>query len=347
MPSADVEQRAAHARPRIAITHGDPNGIGPEVVIKALEDERLLHYVEPILVGSAYVMRRYLHQFQTRGVSIQSVTHPSNSVREGTVKMIDVLGKSRIRVTTGAPTKDSGELSVSAIKVSADLAVQGAVDAVVTGPISKHATNLAGFGFPGHTEYFAERTGARESMMVMVSDVLCVGLVTVHVSLASVSEHITQSSVSQGITQLNQFLVDDVGMPRPKIAVLGLNPHAGDHGLLGTEDDGAVLPAIKECCRNGLLAFGPFPADGFFGSGDYRQYDAVLAMYHDQGLIPFKLLSFGGGVNVTAGLPIVRTSPDHGTAYAIAGRGEASARSLRKAIFVALDIVRRRQGGLV
>ncbi len=334
-----TSDRKPRYRPCLAITHGDPNGIGPEVVLKALADRRVRQFMDPVLVGSAHVWRRYANQLQLASLKLEVIAEPGVGLGEGLMGIIDILPRKKAKLALGQGTREGGRLSMEAVRVAADLAKEGAVDAIVTAPISKRAISLAGYKFPGHTEYLAARTGSDRAMMILVSDVLRVGLVTHHVPLGQVSALVTAGAVKRHIVRLSQSLQEDFGISRPKVAVLGLNPHAGDGGVLGREEIEQITPAIKAACKEEWLAFGPFPADGFFGAGRYRQYDAVLAMYHDQGLTPFKALAFGVGVNFTAGLPIIRTSVDHGTAFDIAGQGIASPKSMLHAIWLAVDIV--------
>ncbi len=336
-----AEERVQVYRPRVAITHGDPNGIGPEIVLKALEDRRVRRYFEPVLIGSAHVFRHFAHQYGLTTLKLRVAQDLLAPLREGQTRVIDTLPGKKARLAVGQATRESGHLAMEAVRVATDLAVDRKVDAVVTAPISKHAIALANYEFPGHTEFLAHRTRTTTHLMMMVADTLRVGLTSIHVPLQRAAGLISADSVTQCIVRLGQSLKRDFGIPRPKIAVLGLNPHAGEGGVLGREEIEEITPAIRGCCSNGWLAFGPFPADGFFGAARYRHYDAVLAMYHDQGLVPFKTLAFEEGVNFTAGLPIVRTSPDHGTAFDIAGKGVASPRSLLKAILLAVDIVRQ------
>ena len=336
-----AEKRPQVYRPTVAITHGDPNGIGPEIVLKALADRRVVRYFEPVLVGSAHVFRYSAHQFGLTTLKLRATKDMSTPLREGQTRVIDTLPGKKARLVVGQATPESGQLAMEAVRVAVDLAVDRKVDAVVTAPISKHAIALANYEYPGHTEYLAHRTRTTAHLMMMVADTLRVGLASIHVPLQRVATLVNADSVTQCIVRLGQSLKQDFGIPKPKIAVLGLNPHAGEGGVLGREEIEEIMPAIQRCCSKGWLAFGPFPADGFFGAANYRHYDAVLAMYHDQGLVPFKTLAFEEGVNFTAGLPIVRTSPDHGTAFDIAGKGIASPRSLLKAILLAVDIVRQ------
>ena len=327
-------------RPRVAITHGDPNGIGPEVTLKALSDERVFRQFEPVLVGSGNVLRRFANQYRLKRIG-QLIPHRQASKKS--IQLVDVLEGKKARLKIGRSTKEGGELAMEAVRVAVDLAMQNKVDAVVTAPISKHAIGLAGYEFPGHTEFLAERTGTESPLMMMVAGNLRVGLVTSHIPLGHVAEEITQDAVQSAIERLHRSLTSDFDISRPKIAVLGLNPHAGEGGVLGNEEEEEILPAIRESFKNKIMAFGPFPADGFFGIGSHRKFDAVLAMYHDQGLAPFKALAFEEGVNYTAGLPIVRTSPDHGTAFDIAGKNQASPQSMRQALYTAVDIARNRK----
>ncbi len=327
----------------MAITHGDPNGIGPEVALKALADQRVTRFFEPVLVGSAHVLRHNVHQLGLGALRLRIVKEPSAQVPAGHTRVIDTLPGRKARIAAGQTTPQAGALAMEAVGAAVDMAMEGTVDAVVTAPISKHAVAKAGYEYPGHTEFLAQRTRSKDHMMVMVAGGLRIGLATVHIPIHQVAAEITQGLISSSITRLGKSLVRDFGIGRPRIAVLGLNPHAGEGGVLGQEEEDAIMPAIQSSSPKDWMVFGPFPADGFFGAASYRKYDAVLAMYHDQGLIPFKTLAFEEGVNFTAGLPIVRTSPDHGTAFSIAGKGVASPRSLRQAALLAADIVRQRR----
>ncbi len=329
-------------RPRLAITLGDPNGIGPEVVIKCLIDSRLHKYMEPLVIGSAEVLREHAARLGYGDLSLRIVQDPDERVGEGEIPVLDVTGGEPFDVTFGAITEAGGRLAMQAVTRAVDLCMSGEADAMVTAPISKEAISKAGYREPGHTEFIARRTRSERHTMMMVADDLRVGLVTGHMSIWEVPKHVTREAILDKISIINESLLRDFGIPRPRIAVLGLNPHAGDGGVMGHEEEDYIIPAVEEACASGYLVFGPFAADGFFAVSAYRNYDAVLAMYHDQGLVPFKTLAFDTGVNYTAGLPIVRTSPDHGTAYDIAGAGKASPGSMRSAIYLALDIVRRR-----
>jgi len=345
--SSDRESSQAIAderrkRPRIAITLGDPNGIGPEVVLQCLMDSRLLKFMQPIVIGSAHVLQVHAKALRFRDVRVHVVRQVPDEVPEDGIVVLDIAHGEKPEVRFGEITEEGGRLAMRAVERATDLCMEELVDAMVTAPISKEAISLAGYKDPGHTEFIARRTGCSEFTMMMVAGDLRVGLVTGHMAIWDVPRAVTQDAILSKIRIISGSLVHDFGIVRPKIAVLGLNPHAGDGGIMGTEERETIIPAIQRACDEGHFVFGPYPADGFFAVGGYRAYDAVLAMYHDQGLIPFKTIAFDSGVNFTAGLPIVRTSPDHGTAYNIAGQGKASPGSMRSAIFLAIDVARRR-----
>ena len=330
--------------PRIAITLGDPNGVGPEVVLKSLTDARMRRYFQPLIVGSLAVVRQHAETLGWNALRIEAVDRPDADVGRDVLPVLDTVPGESPEVTWGQTTAEAGRLSMRAVELGTDLCRENRVDALVTAPISKEAISMAGYSVPGHTEFIAERTGTDAYTMMMVADSLRVGLVTGHMPIWDVPKGVTVASVLGRLRTIAGALRRDFGVERPKIAVLGLNPHAGDGGVLGREEIDCIIPAIRQACDEGILTFGPFPADGFFAIGAYRVYDAVLAMYHDQGLVPFKTITFEQGVNYTAGLPIVRTSPDHGTAFGIAGQGKASPGSMRSALFLAVDIARRRAG---
>ncbi len=323
------------SRLRIAISMGDPNGIGPEVLLSCLADAELNNRVEMIPVGSSDVLRTYAAMLQ-KGGSEGSYPFDLSGVR-----IEPVEASASFHVVPGKADPLAGKLSMESVARAITLCHTGAADAMVTCPISKEVIARAGYDFPGHTEFIAERTGGGEVLMMMVSGALRVGLVTSHLPLSRVAEAITEKAVAKTLRLMTSALKKDFGIVRPRIAILGLNPHAGDGGVLGSEEMGIIIPAISSC---GDIArwSGPLAADGFFGSGAWKNVDGVVAMYHDQGLAPFKALSFGKGVNVSAGLPIVRTSPDHGTGFDIAGVGKADSSSLKAAILLAADIAERR-----
>lgn len=341
--NVDPEEKLIRSRPRIAITMGDPNGVGPEVILKSLADARILRFMRPVIVGSEHAMRQHSERLGIGSGLLRRVETVSDEEwQNDDVLLMDVEETDGFEVRFGQIDAAAGKIAMASVARAVDLCMQGVVDAMVTAPISKEAISRAGYRDPGHTEFIASRTGADSHTMMMVSETLRVGLVTGHVAVWDVPKGVTREAILSKIDIIDASLQRDFGIVRPKIAVLGLNPHAGDGGIMGKEEVDSIIPAIREACDRGRLVFGPFPADGFFAIGGYRLYDAVLAMYHDQGLIPFKTLAFESGVNFTAGLPIVRTSPDHGTAFNIAGEGKASPASMRSAIYVAIDVARRR-----
>ncbi len=344
-PLRPKRPQSERVRPRLAISLGDPNGIGPEVALKALADSRIRSFFRPLLVGARSVVDTHAATIEWDGMELVTIgPHQIADERDDNViPVLDLGAGDEVPVEFGRLTRTGGTQSMQAVEVAVDLCREGLVDGMVTAPINKEAIWLGGYRTPGHTEFIAQRVGADQHLMMMVADELRVGLVTGHVPLADVPAGITQKSVLQRLRIIDEGLRTDFAVDRPRIAVLGLNPHAGDGGVLGREEIDHILPAIKGALDEGILAFGPFPCDGFFATGDYKHYDGVLAMYHDQGLAPFKALTFEGGVNCTIGLPIVRTSPDHGTAYAIAGQNKARPGSMRAALFLAAKIARRRK----
>jgi 4-hydroxythreonine-4-phosphate dehydrogenase len=346
------EDNAYLKRPRIAISAGDPNGIGPEVILKCLSDPRLLRMVTPVIVGSIGVLQEHLRRLDLKGIRLEpsrngrSVGKPDTGGGSGlvnTVPVLDIEGHSSFEVDYGIVSGTAGALAMKAVEVAVDLCLSREADAMVTAPISKEAIGLGGYSSPGHTDFIAGKCGGSIPTMMMIADRLRVGLVTAHVPLSIVPGMITGDAILEKLAVMSRTLNRDFGIGRPKIAVLGLNPHAGESGILGDEEEEIITPAIRRACEQGYLAAGPFPADGFFGTASYLNYDGVLAMYHDQGLVPFKALAFNAGVNYTAGLDIVRTSPDHGTAFDISGKGKANADSMRSAIYLAIDVARRRK----
>jgi len=324
---------------KIGITQGDTNGIGWEVISKALSHPSMIELFTPVVYGA-----KHIAEFYTRGLEGVEPLHfnicnSAAEARRGKINLVE-CGSKESRVDVGRATEESAKQAFDALeKASADL-VEGNLAAVVTAPISKEAMQKVGFGFTGHTDYFASKAEG-EPMMIMCSDILRVALQTVHIPVDKVSESLSAEKIISSLVALRQTLKQDFGVVEPRIAVLSLNPHAGDGGLLGSEENDIIRPAIQEAANQGVLAFGPLAADGLFAGGGYKKYDAILAMYHDQGLTPFKALS-PDGVNFTAGLNVVRTSPDHGTAFDIAGKDLADAQSMRSAIYEAIDIVRRR-----
>lgn len=325
---------------KIGVTCGDINGIGLEVVLKAVALSNAGAKYNIVIYGSAKVVAYHKNIISEENVQFHTIA----SAKEAVAGRMNVVNcwQDNVNITLGKPTDVGGKCAFQALEVAVKDLKNGDIDALVTAPINKKAMQLAKFPFIGHTEYITKEFNAKDSLMLMVSDRLRVGVVTNHLALKDVAAAVTKEKVLRKILIMAETLKIDFNLQKPTIAVLGLNPHAGDEGAIGKEDDDIVRPAIEEAKARGVLAFGPFPADGFFGSGQYHKYDGILAMYHDQGLVPFKALSFGAGVNYTAGLAAVRTSPDHGTAYDIAGKGEADERSFIKALFLAADIVRNR-----
>ena len=323
------------------ISQGDINGIGYEVIIKALMEPLINELCIPVVYGSPKVAAYHRKALNINNFSFNNirVAEEAHSKKANMLNCLD----DNVRVELGKSTPHGGEAALKALdRVIEDLKA-GKVDVLVTAPIDKHNIQSEHFSFPGHTEYLKSKFGAEEALMFMIGESLKIGIVTGHVPLSKVPEMITMDSVLKKIRLMNHSLQYDFGIRKPKIAVLGLNPHAGDNSLLGKEEADSINPAVQKAQQEGILAFGPFPADGFFGAGSFKSFDSILAMYHDQGLAPFKALSFDTGVNFTAGLPIVRTSPVHGTAFSIAGLGEASENSFRQALYLACDIYRNRQ----
>ena len=326
---------------KIAITHGDINGIGYEVILKALSDNKMTELCSPIVYGLAKVASFYKNRLGMQEPGLQVI----KSVEQINLKKNNLLNivEQEVQINVGKSEAVAGKMSELALQAVCRDLKAGKVDAVVTAPINKDNIQSDTFRFHGHTEFFAQQFAAPESLMMMVTEECRIGFVTNHLPLAEVAKAVNKELILKKLRILHKTLRVDFGCSTPKIAVLSLNPHAGDNGLLGKEEKEVVIPAINQAFAEKINAFGPFPADGLFGSGNYAKYDAVLAMYHDQGMEPFKILSRGEGVNFTAGLPIVRTSPAHGTAYDIAGQNKADGQSMRNAIYLAIDILRNRQ----
>ena len=329
------------SRLKLGITIGDINGVSVEVIIKALSDERILNQFTPIIYGSSKVLSYHKNIVDSENFQFSSISKAEQS-KYNRVNVLNCWDETA-NIELGKATEEAGKFAHIALDRAVRDFQDNHIDGIVTAPINKHAMKLANFPFPGHTEFIADKFKSANSLMMMISDSLKVALVTNHEPISNVASMITKESIAKRIRILHKTLVEDFGIEQPVIAVLGLNPHAGDDGAIGTEDDTEVRPAIIEAKKNGMSIMGPYPADGFFGSSAYKKFDAILAMYHDQGLIPFKALSFGNGVNFTAGLPLVRTSPDHGTAYDIAGKNIADESSFRSALFAALDIAKTRK----
>lgn len=324
----------------VAITQGDINGIGYEVIIKTLSDNRIADFCVPVIYGSPKVAAYHRKAIKFENFNFNQVKDITeiNSKRSNIINVMD----DNVRVELGKNTEAGGEGSIQALEAAIADIKKGKVDVLVTAPINKQNVQSLNFNFPGHTEFLSSAFDTKDVLMLLVSGTMRVGVVTGHIPLVDVSKSLTVELIIDKLRLLNSSLIKDFGIRKPRIAVLGLNPHAGDAGVLGTEEQEIIIPAIEKANEENIIALGPYPADGFFGSENFTKFDAVLAMYHDQGLAPFKSLAFDSGVNYTAGLPIVRTSPAHGTAFEIAGQGVASENSLRNAVMLAIDIHRNR-----
>jgi 4-hydroxythreonine-4-phosphate dehydrogenase len=327
---------------KIGITHGDINGIGYEIIMKTLMDSRVLDICTPVIYGSPKIAayHRKALDLENFSLNIIKAPHEANHKRPNIINCVD----DDVRVELGKSTEIAGEASYRALSRAAEDLKQGRIDALVTAPINKHNIRTSKVDFTGHTEYLKEYFEAEDVLMLMVSDLLKIGVVTAHVALRDVPSLLNKELILRKIRILDKSLSKDFRIRKPRIGVLGLNPHAGEEGILGSEENDIIIPAIKTAKEENIIAVGPFPADGYFGSGDFSKFDATLAMYHDQGLAPFKSIVFGAGVNYTAGLPVIRTSPAHGTAFELAGKNMASNDSFRAALFTCCDIYRNRIG---
>ncbi len=327
---------------RVGISVGDTNGIGLEVVIKSLLDPRILEDIIPIVYANPEVVKIHRKSIADAGDFVFQQINSADEAHPRKANLVTVWTE-KTEVKFGTPTKDSAFAALKSLEAAvADLA-SNKVDVLVTAPIDKDNITKAGFKFPGHTEYLASMSNVDDYLMLLVNGNIRVGIVTGHIPLKDVSQALNKQMISKKIRKMVESLQRDFGIRKPKIAVLGLNPHAGDNGLLGTEEKEIINPTVRELQDEGHLVYGAYAADGFFGSNNFKNFDGIMAMYHDQGLAPFKAISFENGVNYTAGLPIVRTSPDHGTAFGIAGKNEASEASFREAIYVACDVYRKRK----
>ena len=342
MMEEEVPMPALGKKPRIGISVGDINGIGLEVILKSLEDPRMLEFCTPVLYGSAKAV--FYHRNIVKLADFQIFTAKNGeAIEDGQINVINCWPEG-VRISLGQVSEEAGRCAKLALEQAAMDLKAGYIDGLVTAPIHKKSMQLAGFEHIGHTEFLTQAWGEGqvESLMLMVSEDLRIGLVTNHLPIAKVASSLTQALVLEKIRLMDRTLRQDFGLSRPKIAVLGLNPHAGDEGAIGTEELDLIIPAIMEAKELGCMALGPYAADGFFRSGNYKYFDGILAMYHDQGLIPFKALSEAPGVNYTAGLPFIRTSPDHGTGFDIAGRNVARPDSFMEALFMALELLKNR-----
>lgn len=329
-------------KPIIGITTGDLNGIGMECILKVFADQRMLDFCVPVIFGSNKVVNYYRK-------SLPESTFNFSAIKDFTrinPKQVNVLNvwEDEIALNPGSLTDEGGTYAVQSLTAAAQALRENHIQALITMPIHKKNVQSDLFPFTGHTPFFKKYFEAKDVVMLMCADNMRVGVVTEHIPIQDVAKHITKEAIVSKLLVMKESLRKDFGIDKPKIAVLGLNPHAGDEGLIGKEDHEIIRPAILDAKKNDLLVYGPYAADGFFARGTHEKFDAVLAMYHDQGLIPFKSLAKGCGTNYTAGLPVVRTSPDHGTAFDIAGKDKADEASTREAIFVALDIIAKRSG---
>lgn len=336
-----MEEKKNNSRIRLGITQGDINGISYEVILKTFNDNRMFDICTPILYGSTKVASYYKKLLQLHQDIAFNAVHEAQEASDKRFNVVNLTGD-EIKIDVGKLTDVAGAQSRLSLNRACEDLKKGDIDVLVTAPISKKNIQSPEFDFPGHTEYLSHQFGC-SSLMIMVCDRIRIGIVTNHLALKDVPGAITHNLLFDKIMLMNESLKRDFGVPMPKIAVLALDPHAGDNGVIGNLDMTVVKPVIDQVQAKGVLAYGPYPSDGFFGNGSFNQFDGVLALYHDQGLIPFKLMSFTDGVNFTAGLPYVRTSPAHGTAFDIAGRDKASEQSFRRAVYLACDILRNRR----
>ncbi len=337
----DDKQRIDIERVKVGITHGDLNGIGYEIIMKAFLDPRILENITPIIYGSSKVASYHKKTLNLNEFNLNLVKNAASAVPKR-VNIVNII-QDEVKIDLGKSTEIAGQLAYQAIEMASQDLVQKHIDVLVTAPINKKNVQSESFKFPGHSEYFAERFGVKDHLMLMVSDSLRIGVITGHIPLKDVPTAISVPLILKKIELMNKSLIRDFGIRKPKIAILGLNPHAGDLGVIGNEEADIISPAVEQAWNKGMVVYGPYSADGFFGSDNFNKFDGILAMYHDQGLIPFKTMAFDKGVNFTAGLPIVRTSPAHGTAYEIAGANVASPGSFREAVYLAIQIFNNRR----
>lgn len=327
---------------KVGITHGDINGVGYETILKVLEDPRIAELCTPVVYGSAKIAASYRKTLGMDNIPFNQIEN-ADDARQGANNIINVVGED-VRAEPGQSSETAGKAALAALETAVADLKDGKIDVLVTAPINKANIQSETFHFPGHTEYLEDAAGnGSRALMILCNDTLRIALVTTHMPLSKVPAAITKEEIVGKLELFNRSLQRDFGIRSPRIAVFSLNPHAGENGLLGDEEKDIIIPAINEARERKIMAFGPYASDGFFGAGRFVRFDGILAMYHDQGLTPFKALAMDNGINFTAGLPFVRTSPDHGTAYDIAGSGEASPDSLRSAIYAAIDIFRNRE----
>lgn len=326
---------------RVGITQGDINGVGYEVILKTFSDPMMLELCKPIIYGSPKVAT-----YHRKAMDLPANFSIVNSASEAVDNKLSVVNctDDEVKVEFSKADPEAGKAALGALEKAIEEYKAGLIDVIVTAPINKHTIQSEEFTFPGHTEYIEQKLGeGQKALMILMKDDFRVALVTGHIPVGQIAAELTKDLIEEKLTIFNRSLKQDFGISAPRIAVLSLNPHAGDRGLLGKEEEEIIIPAIQEMTAKGVFCFGPYPSDGFMGSGNFQHFDGILAMYHDQGLAPFKALAMDEGVNFTAGLPAVRTSPAHGTAYDIAGKGLASEDSFRQAIYVAIDVFRNRQ----
>jgi len=322
----------------VGISIGDINGVGIEVILKTFEDKRMLDFCTPVLFGSSKIISSH-----KKILNIETNIHEINSIqqiKDGEVNLLTIW-KEDVMLELGSATKIGGQYAFKSLNEATKSLKKGEIDLLITAPINKETIQSEEFNFSGHTE-FLERNLDGESLMILMNDFLRIGLITGHIPISKIAESITPELIESKVKILNNSLKQDFNINKPKIAVLGLNPHSGDNGVIGQEENELIKPTITSIHESGIFVYGPYAADGFFGSEAYKQFDGVLAMYHDQGLAPFKALTFGNGVNFTAGLSHVRTSPDHGTAFDISGKGKANSDSFKEAVFTGIKIFKNR-----
>lgn len=326
---------------RLGVSVGDLNGVGMEIIFKTFREKAILEMCTPLVFGNAKAAGFYRKASKSSDFSF-NIVNDANSAVEGKANLV-VINNNEINIQPGTPSKATGAFAAESLKATAKALSSGFIDAMVTAPIDKNTIQSSSFNFPGHTEYLTHYSGQKESLMFMVSEHVRVATLSNHVALKDAAADLSRDKLRIKLDLLIKSLQNDFGIIHPKVAVLGLNPHAGDNGQIGNEENEIIIPELQNYRAESATVMGPYSADGFFGNGAYKAFDAVLAMYHDQGLVPFKLLSFGNGVNFTAGLPVVRTSPDHGVAYNIAGQNIANENSFRQAVYMAIDIYNTRQ----
>lgn len=326
---------------KVGITHGDINGISYEVIIKTFQDNRIYEFCTPVIYGSPKVGAYHKKALNINNFNFNTIQTASEAAFKK-ANIINVLDDN-VRVELGKSTPMAGEAAIISLEAAVKDLIDKKIDVLVTAPLNRENTQTDTLNFKGHTKFLMEKFNANDGLILMTSELMKVGVVSGHVPLNEVGQFITEEKILKKLRVLNKTLVEDFAIRKPKIAVLGLNPHAGDSGKIGKEEVEVIIPTVKKANDEGILALGPFSADGFFGSDSFTKFDAILAMYHDQGIAPFKALNFDTGVNYTAGLPIIRTTPDHGTAFEIAGLDKASPNSFREAIYMACNIYKNRK----